>query len=92
LAAIEMISKQSVIQAGTNLLAQVGFLIGKASNFPPRECGGWSQPLVLADANVTKARQLFVNATRQELGIDSASLPAAPPRAASDEFERSQAT
>jgi hypothetical protein len=92
LAAIEMISKQSVIQAGTNLLAQVGFLIGKASNFPPRECGGWSEPLVLADANVTKARQLFVNATRQELGIDSASLPAAPPRAASDEFERSQAT
>jgi hypothetical protein len=35
------------------------------------QCGGWSEPLVLADANLTKARQVFVNATRQELGIES---------------------
>lgn len=72
LAAMEMISKPSIIEAGSTLRAQVGFLIRKASEFPPRECGGWSEPLVLADASLTKARQLFVNATRQELGIDSA--------------------
>jgi hypothetical protein len=71
LAAIEMISKPSVIEAGSTLRAQVGFLIRAAGEFPPRECGGWSEPLVLADANLTKARQVFVNATRQELGIES---------------------
>jgi hypothetical protein len=80
LAAIEMISKPSIVEAGSTLRAQVGFLIREASEFPPRECGGWSEPLVLADANLTKARQLFVNATRQELGIDSGSLPPASAR------------
>jgi hypothetical protein len=69
LAAIEMVSKRSVVEAGSSLRLQVGSLIRKADEFPPRECGGWSEPLVQADAALTKARELFVNATREELGV-----------------------
>jgi hypothetical protein len=69
LAAIEMVSKRSVVDAGSSLRLQVGSLIRKADEFPPRECGGWSEPLVQADAAITKARRLFVNATREELGV-----------------------
>ena len=69
LAAIEMISKRSVLEAGSSVRVQVRSLIRTAHDFPPRECGGWSAPLVEADTALTKARQLFVNAVREELGV-----------------------
>jgi hypothetical protein len=69
LAAIEMVSKRSVIEAGSSLRLQARSLIRVADEFPPRECGGWSEPLVQADAAITEARELFVNAIREELGV-----------------------
>lgn len=69
LAAIEMISKRSVFEAGSSVRVQVRSLIHTAHEVPPRECGGWSEPLVQADTALTKARQRFVNAVREELGV-----------------------
>lgn len=69
LTAIEMVSDRAVVDVASRVRQEVGSLIGVADGFPPRECGGWSEALVKADERLGIARELFVTAAREELGV-----------------------
>ena len=70
LAAIEMISCPGVVDAAQSHRDAMRSLVAVAFSHPPRECGGWSEPLVEASDRVTATRKAFVIATRKELGIE----------------------
>jgi hypothetical protein len=69
LSAIEMIGSPPVVQCATVVRNQLVSLIQVASEYPPRECGGWSEPLVTAYDHHDNARRSFVEAVRKELGV-----------------------
>jgi hypothetical protein len=70
LAAMEMIPDPSVVDAARAYHDALHALVNTAANYPPRECGGWSEPLVTASQTVETARAAFITATRKELGVE----------------------
>lgn len=69
LAAIEMISIPLVVDAARSHRDAVRSVIALAADSPPRECGGWSEDLVLASEFATETRDALVDAIRKELGV-----------------------
>jgi len=68
-AAIEMISDQSVVDAALALREAGRTFVWEATTVPPRDCGGWSESGVAASNRVSEMRAQFVEATRKELGV-----------------------
>jgi hypothetical protein len=68
-ASIEMVADPVVKERAIAVRNALFELIHCAQDFPPRECGGWSTPLVEADERLEAARTAFIKATRQELGV-----------------------
>lgn len=68
-AAIEMLAQPSVKAAVLSLRDALYDLVHTANAYPPRECGGWSQPLVEADESLEASRNHFIHQTRSEFGI-----------------------
>lgn len=69
LAAMEMLATPEVVQAGGVARNMLFTLATTAYEYPPRHCGGWSEPLVEASENLSEARRVFVSAVRKELGV-----------------------
>jgi hypothetical protein len=70
LAAIEMISDPMVVSAARGYHATLHTFVLTAAEYPPRECGGWSEPLADVSDRVQAGRETFVAATRKELGVE----------------------
>lgn len=70
LAIMEMISYPGVVDAARSHRDAMRSLVAVAFSYPPRECGGWSEPLVEASERVDETREAFVAATRKELGVE----------------------
>jgi hypothetical protein len=69
LAAVEMISSAPVVQRANGLREDLHSLVGIAADFPPRECGGWSEPLAQAYEQHEESRKQFINDVRKELAV-----------------------
>jgi hypothetical protein len=69
LAAVEMISSAPVVQRSNGLREDLHSLVRIAADFPPRECGGWSEPLVQAYDQYETSRKQFINEVRKELAV-----------------------
>ncbi|MEK6263151.1 MAG: hypothetical protein AABP62_31625 [Planctomycetota bacterium] len=69
LAAMEMLATPAVVQAGGVTRNMLFTLVTTAYEYPPRHCGGWSEPLVQASKGLSDARTAFVSAVRKELGV-----------------------
>jgi hypothetical protein len=70
LAALEMISYSAVVETARSHRDALRSFVAVVFQYPPRECGGWSEPLVKASDRVTATREAFVTATRKELGVE----------------------
>jgi hypothetical protein len=69
LAAVEMTSSAPVVQRAKGLREALDSLVATAADFPPRECGGWSEPLVQAYEQHDEGRKQFINEVRKELAV-----------------------
>jgi hypothetical protein len=70
LAAMEMISYPRVVDAARSHRDALRSLVAIAFEYPPRECGGASEPLVQASELVAETRVAFITVTRKELGVE----------------------
>jgi hypothetical protein len=70
IAAMEVISHPELVDAARSYRDAMQELIPIAFEFPPRSCGGWSEPLVKASQQVHTTREAFVAGIRKELGVD----------------------
>lgn len=69
LAAVEMISSAPVVQCSNGLREDLHSLVRITADFPPRECGGWSEPLVHAYDQHESSRKQFIDEVRRELAV-----------------------
>lgn len=69
LAAMEMLSTPPVVEAAGAARNAVWTLVATAYAYPPRHCGGWSEPLVESSNKLSEARKNFVMTVRKELGV-----------------------
>ena len=69
LAAIEIISEAAVVATARTYYKVLCSFLKVADEYPPRECGGWSDPLLEASEQAEESREAFVTAVRKELGV-----------------------
>ncbi|HEX2094168.1 MAG TPA: hypothetical protein VHG28_17325 [Longimicrobiaceae bacterium] len=68
-AAIEMVSSTEVVRHAIQVRGALQLLVDTSGEFPPRECGGWSEPLVRASEKYEEARRNLIEVVRKELGV-----------------------